>query len=70
VSREVLVSLLISGVLWNVVEIFSADDKSTVHLRGHNGASKDTAANRNETGERAFLIDIASLDRSLRCAET
>jgi len=64
------VSLLISGVLWNVVEIFSADDKSTVHLRGHNGASKDTAANRNETGERAFLIDIASLDRILRCAET
>ena len=49
-------SLLISGVLWNVVEIFSADDKSTVHLRGDNGASQDTSANRNETGERAFLI--------------
>jgi len=64
------VSLLISGVFGNVVEIFSADDKSTVHLRGDDGTSQDTAANRNETGERTFLIDIASLNGSLRCAET
>ncbi len=55
-SGKVLVPLLISGVFGDVVEILSADNKSTVHLRGNNGASQDPAANRNETRERAFLI--------------
>jgi len=63
------VPLLVSGVLGNVVEIFAADDNSTVHLRGDNGASQNATANRNETGEWAFLINIASLDGSLRSAK-
>jgi hypothetical protein len=49
-------SLLISGVLGNEMEVFSADDESAVHFGGDNGASQDTATDRNETGERAFLI--------------
>ena len=31
---EVLVALLITGVLWDVVEVFAADDDGSVHLCG------------------------------------
>lgn len=51
-------SLLISGVLGNEMEVFSADDEGAVHFSGDNGASQDTATDRNETGERAFLICV------------
>lgn len=43
VSSEVLVSLLITVVLGDVVEVFSADDERTVHLCGDDGAGQDTA---------------------------
>ena len=38
-------SLLISRVFGDEVQVFSADDESSVHLGGDNGASQDTAAN-------------------------
>lgn len=56
VRGEVLVSLLISGVLGDEVEVFSADDQSSVHLGGNDGAGEDTASNRDHTGEGAFLV--------------
>jgi hypothetical protein len=37
------VSLLITGVLGDEVKIFAADDESSVHLGGNNGAGKDAA---------------------------
>lgn len=40
---EVLVSLLVSSVLGDEVEVFSADDESAMHFRGDDGASEDTA---------------------------
>jgi len=64
------VSLLVSGVLWDEVEIFTADDESSVHLGRDNGASQDTATNGNETGERAFLVDVCSLNSVLWCAKS
>ena len=42
---QVLVSLLVSGVLGNEVEVFSADDQGSVHLGGNDGAGEDTASN-------------------------
>jgi hypothetical protein len=45
VRSEVPVSLLISVVLGDEVKIFSADDESTVHLSGNDGAGQDTATN-------------------------
>lgn len=30
-------SLLISGVFWDEVEVFSADNKGSVHLGGNDG---------------------------------
>jgi hypothetical protein len=56
VRSQVLVSLLVSGVLGDEMEVFSADDKGTVHLGGNNGASQDTATDGDETGEGALLV--------------
>jgi len=55
---KVGVSLLVSGILGDEVEVFSADDQGSVHLCGNDETGKDTASNRNHTGERAFLVDI------------
>ena len=49
-------SLLISGVFGDEVEVFAADDKGSVHFGGDDGACEDTAADRDFTSERAFLV--------------
>jgi len=56
VRSKVLVSLLVSGVLGDEVEVFSADDKCAVHLGGDDGAGQDTATDGDETSERALLV--------------
>lgn len=53
---EVLVSLLVSGVLGDEVEVFSADDDGTVHLGGDDLAGQDTATDGYETSEGALLV--------------
>ena len=49
-------SLFISRVFGDEVEVFATDNKSSVHFRRDNGASEDTPTDRNLTGERTFLI--------------
>lgn len=56
VCSKILVSLLVSGVLGDEVEIFSADDESSVHFGGNHGASQDTATDGDETSEWALLV--------------
>lgn len=56
VCGEVLVSLLVSGVLGDEVEVLSADDDGTVHLGGDDLAGQDTATDGDETGEGALLV--------------
>ena len=53
---QVGVSLLISCVFWDEVEVFSADDQGSVHLRRDDGSGKDTASDRDHSGEWAFLV--------------
>ena len=53
-------SLLVSGVLGDEVEIFAADDEGTVHLRADDGAGQDAAADGDHACERAFLVCKAS----------
>ena len=53
---KVGVSFLISGVFGNEVKIFSADYQGSVHFRRDDGSGKDTATNRDHTGERALLV--------------
>lgn len=56
VSGKVLVSLLVTVVLGDVVEVFTADDDGTVHLGGDDTAGQDTATDGNQTGEGALLV--------------
>lgn len=53
---EILVAALVTGVLGDEVEVLAADDKGAVHLGRDNGASEDTAADGDETSERALLV--------------
>jgi hypothetical protein len=53
---KILVSLLVSGVLGDEVEVFSADDECSVHPGGNDCAGQDTATDGDETGERALLV--------------
>jgi hypothetical protein len=43
-------------VFWNEMQVIPTDDDSSVHFGGHNAASKDTATDRNFTGEGTFLV--------------
>lgn len=56
VRRQVLVSLLVTGVFWDEVEVFAADNEGSVHLGGDNGSGQDTATDGDETGEWALLV--------------
>jgi hypothetical protein len=65
---KVAVSLLVSGVLGNEVEVFSSDDDGSVHFGRNDTSSQNAAADRDQTGEGAFLVcthrlsDLLSLD--------
>lgn len=56
VGSQVLVSLLVTGVLGDEVEVLAADDDGTVHLGGNDGAGQDTATDGDETSEGALLV--------------
>lgn len=49
-------TLLVSLVLWNVVEVVTANDEGSVHLGGDDDTAEDTATDRHETGEWALLV--------------
>ena len=49
-------ALLVTGVLGDEVEVLATDDQGTVHLGGDDGAREDTAADGDETSERALLV--------------
>jgi hypothetical protein len=66
VRSQVRVSLLVSCIFRDEVEVFSADDQGSVHLRGDDGSGEDTAPNGNHTGEWAFLIWKQSPRQRLR----
>ena len=65
---KVLVSLLVSGVFGDEVEVFSADDEGSVHLGGDDGSGQDTTTDGDEAGERALLVcdESASVSGSHR----
>lgn len=56
VGSEVLVTLFVTVVFRDVVEVFATDDERAVHLCGDDGAGEDTAADGDEAGEGAFLV--------------
>lgn len=49
-------SFLVSGIFGDEVEVFTADDESSVHLGRDNGSGQDTATDGDETSEWALLV--------------
>lgn len=47
VNWDVLVSLFVSVVLWNVMQVSSSDDNGTVHLGGDDGTGQDLTTDGN-----------------------
>lgn len=53
---QVLVSLLVTGVFLDEVEVFTADDERSVHFGRDDRSSQNPTADRHETGERALFV--------------
>lgn len=70
VSSKVLVSLFVSVVLWNVVQVFSSDDDSSVHLGRNNSTRQDLTSNRDSTNEWTLLVNVSTFNSSLWSLET
>lgn len=70
VDWDVLVSLLVSVVLWNVVQVVSSDDDGTVHLGGDNNTGQDLTTDGNKTSEWALLVNVSTFDGGLWGLET
>jgi len=63
VHSHVCVSLLISVVLSNVVEIISSDDDGVGHLPGRvDNSLQNSSSDGNVSSEGALLVDVGSLD--------
>lgn len=66
VSVNVLVTLLETTVLLDVVKVITTDDNGALHLGGDDKTLEDLSTNGNISSEGALLIDVASLDGSIR----
>ena len=69
-SGKVLVSLLVTVVLLDVVQVFTTNDDGAFHLGGHDLTSKDTTTNGNVTSEGALLINVGTGNGFLGSLET
>lgn len=62
VSSKVLVSLLVTVVLLDVVQVLATDDDGAFHLGADNGTSKNTATNGDISSEGALLVNVSTSD--------
>ena len=69
VGSEVGVTLLITVVLGDVVEVLTTDDDGAVHLGGADDTGEDAATDRDRGGEGALLVDVGASDGGTGCAE-
>lgn len=49
-------SLLVSGIFRNEVEVFTADDESSVHFGRYDFACENSASDGDHAGEGTFLV--------------
>lgn len=62
VGNDVLMSLLVSIVLLDVVEIVSSDNDGVSHLMRDDHGSKDFSSNADISSEWALLVDVVTLN--------
>lgn len=67
---NVLVSLFVTVILLDVVQVFTTNDNGAFHFGGNNLTSKNTSTDGYVTSEGAFLINVSSSDGFLGSLET
>jgi hypothetical protein len=70
VGSQVFVTLLVSVVFWNVVQVVTSDNDGTVHLGGNNGTRQDLTSDGNLTDEWTLLVNVRTLNSGLWGLET
>lgn len=61
-SSNVLVSLFVTRVLLDVVQVFTAQDDGAFHLGADDGTGKDASTDGNVTSEGALLVNVDTGD--------
>lgn len=69
-GRNVFMSLLITVVLLNIVEVFTSNDNGSFHFGADNVASQDTSTDGDVTGEWTLLVNKSTTDGLLWGLET
>jgi hypothetical protein len=54
-------SLLVTSVLGDEVEVFSTDDEGSMHFGGDDSAGEDATTDRYHAGEGTFLVCVVGL---------
>lgn len=70
VRSKVLVSLLVTVVLLDVVQVFTTDNDGAFHFSGHDLTGKNTTTDGDVTSEGALLINVGTRDGFLGSLET
>lgn len=70
VGSKVLVALLVTVVLGDVVEVVTSDNDGTVHLGRDNSTGQNLTTDRDNTGERALVVNVVGADGLSRGLET
>lgn len=61
-NGEVLVPLLVTPVLGDKVQVVPSDDDGVGHLGRLDNSGKDSASDRDFTGEGALLVNVGTVD--------
>lgn len=61
-GTKIHVSLFVTVVFGNIMEVLAANNDGTLHLGRDNDAGEDAAANGYVASEGAFLINVRALD--------
>ena len=69
-NSDVLVSLLVSLVFWNEVEVVSSDDDCSLHVAWLDDSREDSTSDGNLWCEWTLVIDICAIDCLLWCCES
>ena len=68
-SGQILVSFFITVVFLDVMEVFTPNDDSALHLGRNDTSSQNTTTDGNISSEGALLIDIMAFDSLLGSLE-
>ena len=69
-DRDVSMSLLVSVVFGNIMQVISSDDNGPLHFCGDTDSLEDLSSNGYVACEGAFLIDIVTFDGLFGCFES